>query len=195
MADSREKSTSEVPELDPARIGARCARLRKGSRRLYGCRWRPRHGEGCVDSPLGPSMGLGAAKEAPRKRIASIAEDFPLFCPMVGIAAPFVFAPCALPPSCWLALLTICAMDCTLSGRHFLKCLKYSSSMNSGKGTFQGYWPGRRTSSGSGPAPGPFEGEHRKDENASSPRPTVGTFPWFFLRHASPIQSKRYNVA
>jgi hypothetical protein len=34
-----------------------------------------------------------------RKRIASIAEDFPLFYPMVGIAAPFVFAPCALPSS------------------------------------------------------------------------------------------------
>jgi hypothetical protein len=83
-------------------------------------------------------------------------------------------------------------VDRTLSGRHFLKCLKYSSSMNSGKGTFQGFWPGRRTSSGSGRAPGPFEGEHRKDENPPSPRPTVGTFPGFFLLHASPIQSQRW---
>jgi hypothetical protein len=36
--------------------------------------------------------------------------------------------------------LTICSMDRTLSGRRFLKCLKYSSSMNSDKGNFQGSW-------------------------------------------------------
>ncbi len=37
-----------------------------------------------------------------------------------------------------LESLTICSMDRTFLGRLFLKCLEYNSSMNSGKGNFQG---------------------------------------------------------
>jgi hypothetical protein len=45
----------------------------------------------------------------------------------------------ALPCSFFLlSSLTICSMERTFSGRLFLKCLRYSSSISSGRGNFQG---------------------------------------------------------
>jgi hypothetical protein len=69
----------------------------------------PGMAEGSEGSPLGHSMGLGAAKEGvgeerPRlltrgKKITAIAADFALG-PIVGIAPAFALASCALLSSC-----------------------------------------------------------------------------------------------